>query len=71
MLPKDQALSYGVKFYCRASAWSAFHLRSRKSKPNQLGKYPIVAGRFFSYQFSIMIKKSFTLNQAKVIGERL
>ena len=37
----------------------------------QLGKYPIVAARFCSYQFSIMIKKSFTLNQAKVIGERL
>jgi hypothetical protein len=30
-----------------------------------------VAGRFCSYEFGIMIKKSFTLNQAKAIGERL
>jgi hypothetical protein len=40
MLPKDQELSYGVKFYCRANAWAAFHLRRRKSKPNQLGNTP-------------------------------
>ena len=37
----------------------------------QLGKHPIATDRFCSYQFSIMIKKSFTLDQAKAIGEQL